>query len=116
MRIQLNTDNHVTGSDDLALRLDAHLRAALSRFEERLTRVEAHFNDANAAKAGTGKRCQLEARVAGRQPLSVDHTAETIALALHGASDKLVRALDRTFGKQDADRHRKLEAPDIGAA
>jgi len=46
----------------------------------------------------------MEARVAGRQPMSVTHEAPPVILAIDRASDKLARALDRNFGTLDADR------------
>ncbi len=105
MQIQLNTDNHLVGSDDLALQLEAEVRTALVRFADRITRVEVHLNDLNSDKAGSAdKRCMMEARVAGRQPISVTHQASTLALAMTGASAKLVRALERMVGKLEAGR------------
>ena len=105
MQIQLNTDNNLTGSEQLAEQLEGHLRAALDRFSERITRVEVHLTDVNSGeKSGTDKRCMMEARIAGRQPLSVTHVAATVDLAIDGAADKLTNALDTTLGKLDADR------------
>jgi len=34
MQIQLTTDNHLVGSDDFALRLEAEVRTALGRFSD----------------------------------------------------------------------------------
>jgi ribosome-associated translation inhibitor RaiA len=105
VQIQLNTDNNLAGTEDLALRVDAELRQSLQRFEDRLTRVEVHLNDSNGAdKAGDDKRCMLEARLRGHQPVSVTHHAPSIDLAVSGASQKLARAIDRMVGKLDASR------------
>jgi ribosome-associated translation inhibitor RaiA len=105
MQIQLNTDNHLVGSEDLALQVDGQLRHALQRFSERITRVEVHLNDVNSGeKSGDDKRCMLEARLRGLNPMSVTHEAASIDLAVNGATDKLVRALDKVVGKLDASR------------
>lgn len=105
MQIQLNTDNHLVGSEDLALQLEGKVRLALGRFADRITRVEVHLTDLNGDKtSGDDKRCMMEARVAGRQPMLVTHEAPTVTLAIDAASDKLARALERIFGKLDADR------------
>jgi hypothetical protein len=105
MQIQLNTDNHLVGSEDLALRVDAQLRQSLQRFADRVTRIEVHLNDINSAeKSGDDKRCMLEARLRGREPTSVTHHAPTVELAVSGAAEKLIRALDRVLGKLDAGR------------
>jgi len=42
----------------------------------------------------------MEARIAGQQPISVSHQGPTFALAIGGGSNKLVRSLDRIFGKR----------------
>lgn len=105
MQIQLNTDRHLVGSEALAVQLEGKVRAALDRFSDRITRVEVHLNDLNSEKTvDDDKRCMMEARVAGRQPMSVTHMAPTVILAIDGASDKLARALGRIFGKLDAAR------------
>lgn len=105
MQIQLNTAHNVTGSEELAAQLEGDVRAALDRFAERITRVEVHLTDLNSSeKRGTDKRCLMEARIAGRQPLSVTHVAATVDLAIDGAADMLTHALDTTFGKLDSDR------------
>jgi ribosome-associated translation inhibitor RaiA len=104
MQIQLNTDNHLVGSDDLAQQVEADVRSALSRFAEHITRVEVHFNDVNSDKGGNDQRCMMEARVAGKQPIAVTHQAPSIALAISGALAQLGRKLERIFGKVKAAR------------
>ena len=104
MQIQLNTDHNVMGSQELASRVEDEVRSSLSRFADRITRVEVHLNDLNSNKiGGDDKRCMMGSRLAGRQPMSVTHEAPTVAQAMDGASEKLLRALDRTFGKLDSD-------------
>ena len=105
MQIQLNTDKHLVGSEDLAAQLEGDVSAALDRFSARVTRVEVHLSDQNSdQKGGTDMRCKMEARIAGRQPMSVSHEADSIDLAIAGAADKLAHALDTIFGKLEADR------------
>ena len=73
---------------------------ALSGFSDQITRVEVHFSDEKGGKAGTGdKRCLLEARPAGRQPVAVSHEASTLEEALDGAAGKLRRLLESTLGR-----------------
>ncbi len=98
--VQVNTDNHVQGADTLTEWAQRELSQRLARFRDHITRVEVHFSDINAARGGAqDKRCVLEARLAGRQPLAVSHEADTVADAMHGASDKLLRALDTALGR-----------------
>lgn len=115
MQIQINTDNNLPGSKALAERTERELRSALERFAERITRLEVHLSDVNSDKGGENdKRCLIEARPAGRQPLSVSAQAPSIGLAISGASDKLMQALDTLFGKLDNSRRggARLEGTD----
>ncbi len=100
MKIQINTNESVEGDDELSREVEGILDKALARFSERITRVEVHLSDVNALKHGVDdKRCLLEARVAGLQPLVVSHQADTLHRAITGATEKLVRTLDSTLGR-----------------
>ncbi|MBK3867084.1 ribosomal subunit interface protein [Pseudomonas stutzeri] len=100
MQIQVHSDNHIEGSARLADWVSASVASRLDRFDEELTRVVVHLNDENGDKAGAhDKRCQIEARPKGLQPVSVTHKAESLELALDGAVDKLNNALAHQFGK-----------------
>jgi hypothetical protein len=103
MQFQLNTDRHLRGSEDLAARLRAEVEATLDRFASRVTRVEVHLSDLNGGdRGGPDKRCQLEARLAGRAPVSVAHVAPAWDLAIDGALARLAAALEHALGKLDA--------------
>jgi ribosome-associated translation inhibitor RaiA len=67
----------------------------LSRFRERLTRVELHLSDENAHKGGQDdKRCMMEARIKGQQPIVVTNQAASMNEAVSGALDKLKRSVE----------------------
>lgn len=100
MQIQLNTDNNIEGSARMSAYLTETLEESLSRYGEQITRVEIHLSDENAHKEGSDdKRCLLEARLKGLQPVVVSHKAENVDLAVSGAIDKLVKSLESTIGK-----------------
>jgi ribosome-associated translation inhibitor RaiA len=101
MQIQINTDNSIEGNDRLAQQVEAVVRDALARFSAQITRVEVHLSDENSDKKfGTeDKRCLLEARLAGLQPISASYRAATLEQAVDGATEKLKRSLDRTLGR-----------------
>ena len=100
MKIQINTDNHITGREKLANEAEAAVENALGRFATQITRVEVHLSDENSHKGGEkDKRCAMEARLEGRQPVAVTHEADTITQAITGAAAKLERSLDSTLGK-----------------
>jgi hypothetical protein len=73
MQIQINTDKTITLDIELARFVKAEITRALGRFESQVTRVEVHLSDVNSHKPGLhDKRCQIEARPAGRKPVSVN--------------------------------------------
>jgi ribosome-associated translation inhibitor RaiA len=107
MQINVNTDKtieHHTGLNDHVQQV---VQAALQRFGEHINRVEVHLSENNAKKSVDGDiRCMMEARVNGYQPIAVsDHNA-TLHQSIHGAADKLQRAVDSALGRlHDSKRH-----------
>ncbi len=103
MQIQVNTDNHINGSEELTRRVEGIVEGALGRFSDRITRVEVYLtNESSSAKSrGNDMRCVLEARPASRQPITVSHDGASMEQALDGAADKLEMALNRTFDRLD---------------
>jgi ribosome-associated translation inhibitor RaiA len=100
MQIQIHTDNHIEGGEKLRQWIDGEVRDALGRFGNQITRVEVHLSDLNADKAADDdKRCLLEARISGLKPIVVSHQAASLNEAVTGATDKLEKTLDRTFGR-----------------
>ena len=100
MQIQFNTDNHITGTEELRAPLEATINHSLSRFAQRITRLEVHLNDENSHKGGDDDiRCMLEARLEGLQPVAVTNNGATEEHALKGAIDKLKASLDTVIGK-----------------
>ena len=118
MQIQVHSDNHIEGSARLVDWVSASVSAKLDRFDEELTRVIVHLHDDNAGKAGADdKRCQIEARPKGQQPVSVTHKAESLDFAVDGAIDKLNHALAHQFGKLRNKRvHAQLLDGEMGAS
>jgi len=103
MKVQINTDKNIEGSDRLEAYFSTEIQRVLSRFDEKVTRIEVHFGDENSAKTNFGdKRCIIEARPANMQPIAVTEHADTIEKAFNGALDKIKKALNTTFDKQKA--------------
>lgn len=100
MQFQLNTDSHIHGTEGLAESAEKIVVAALGHLTGRLTRIELHLADVNAAKGGADDiRCTLEARPEGMQPHTVTHNDANVAAALRGAASKMRALLDSEFGK-----------------
>lgn len=101
MIVQLNTDKNVEGTEALESRVNAMLEQHLGRFFPRLSRIEVHLSDSNAGKGGTDdKRCALEARLEGEDPLGTTHDDENVEKAIKGACDKLKIKLDSLIEKR----------------
>ena len=100
MIIQLNTDHNINGSEKLNENLSSAVSAELERFSEHISRVEIFLADENAAKVGVNdKRCTLEARVNGREPIAVTAHGDTVDIAFNTAIDKLHSSLATVFDR-----------------
>lgn len=101
MQIQVNHDNRVRLAEDTAERLSRTVEDYLSKFADRITRVEMHLSDLNGGKGGSDKRCVLEARMSNLQPIAVTHHAQSVQLAIDGALQKLDHAIGHAIGKRE---------------
>lgn len=103
MQVQINTDANIEGTASLDEQVEAAVRTGLDRFSEQITRVEVHLSDENSdAKSGShDKRCLLEVRLSGHQPIAVHDQAEGLEQAVDGAVDKMKSALASALGRQE---------------
>lgn len=114
MQIQINTGHNIEIHEALAAEVSGIVESALlSRFSDNITRVEVHLSDENSDKkvGHEAMRCMLEARIEGRQPIAVTNHASTLDEAVNGAADKLIRLIEHTIGRQDAQQN-QMTAPD----
>jgi len=100
MIIQINTDKTLIGNkkrqDFFTLQIEEYLK----RFASHITRIEVHLKDENGIKDGLNDiTCLLEARLEGRQPIAVSCQANSVALSLTGALDKMNNALKTILGR-----------------
>lgn len=103
MKIQVNTDSSVEGSDAHTKIVETTIHTALDRYGDRLTRVEAHLSsDDGAGKNETGISCLLEARPTSMDPVVVTGAGDTIEHACNDATRKMQSLLDSTFGRIDS--------------
>lgn len=103
MQILLTCDNNITGTTGLTSYVEGVVEGTLGRFRDRMTRVEVHLTDENSSNKASDndKRCVIEARMAGMQPIAVRHDGATLEQALEGAAEKLEKTLDRKVDKLD---------------
>ncbi len=108
MQIQVNTDHTIEGHEALAARIRGVVENAMSRVSDHITRVEVHLTDESGPKSReNNKRCMMEARLEGRQPIAVTDEAATLDASVEGAVDKLARLIEHTLGKlHDRRTHR----------
>jgi ribosome-associated translation inhibitor RaiA len=100
MTIQINTDKNLSVHEAFESQLDGLLSEELSRFSEHITRLEVHLSDENGNKQGINdKRCMIEARIEGRQPIAATDRANDYELAVSGAIEKLKASLDTIVGR-----------------
>jgi Sigma 54 modulation protein / S30EA ribosomal protein len=100
MQVQVHTDSSVHGSTELTHAVQTAVDGAVRRWAERITRVEVHLSDVNRHKGGTDdKRCLMEARLGGLQPVAVTHMAGTLPEAIDGAAEKLKKSVESMLGR-----------------
>ena len=94
------SDKHIDSDKRTQDWVTATVEVTLERHLEFLTRVEVHLSDENGGKSGPkDKRCKMEARPKGHQPVLVSHDADSLTQAVEGAAQKLEHALEHLFGK-----------------
>jgi len=100
MQIQINTDNTMASHAPLVTHVESVVNEALHRASERISRVEVHLSGPNDHKRSGGEyHCVMEARVEGHQPIAASDHASSLHQAIHGAAEKLRRAIESTFGR-----------------
>ncbi len=119
MQIQVNSNRSVETAESFERWANTELNESFNRFKEEITRIEVHMSDENADKFSPNhKRCVMEARLANREPIAVNHQAANQDEAFRGASEKLKRLIEHTLGKLRDHRSRESirHDPDLGTA
>ena len=100
MLVQINTDRNIEGSTEMIEHFTALLKERLGRFEENITRLEVHLSDENAARdAGDDKKCVLEVRLKGKDPVVISTLESTIHKSVKSAADKMFLTLEKQLRK-----------------
>jgi hypothetical protein len=96
MLVRLNRDNNLAGGIEMDAWVEREVSAAMLRFGTQVTRVEVFLSDENSHKeGGLDKKCTLEARLAGLEPIAVSQQAGDYRSALDAALETLQVTLDR---------------------
>lgn len=103
MTIQLNADKNLTIHQEYEDKIKTAINESLVRFDDLISRIEVHLSDENGSKDGLDdKRCLLEARLLGKDPIAVTNLGNTYDLALTGAISKIKSKLETIAGKLKA--------------
>ena len=119
MQIQVNSNRSIDTGESFERWANTELNDSFSRFKDDITRIEVHMSDENGEKISADHtRCMMEARLANREPVAVNHHAANQDEAFRGASDKLKRVLEHTLGKLRDHRARESirREPDLDNA
>ena len=100
MIIQINHGD-IEKSDSLEQHVREQINERLGYLSERLTRIEVHLRDDSSPTKHTpgDKRCTMEARPAGMQPLVVEHQGEDFYKVIPETVDKLERVVKKRMDK-----------------
>ncbi len=100
MNIQFNTGHHIEGSERLSDYFSNLIKEDLNRFDDQITRIEVHLSDQDSSKNGKNdKKCMLEARLKGLNPIAVTNQGNSHEEAIKGAVDKLNTSLNTITGR-----------------
>lgn len=102
MIIQINSDNQVSLNAESKAAYSQEIESEMERFADYISRIEVHLTDENssAKEGGDDIRCLMEARLNGKQPVSVEVRCENPRQALRQASEALFRRLENLLSKE----------------
>jgi ribosome-associated translation inhibitor RaiA len=116
MQIQVNSDHNIEGHQALGAHVRGVVENALSRLSDHITRVEVHLSHVSShVSIQNDKRCMMEARLEGRQPIAVTHQAATLDEAVDGAAGKLTGLIESTLGRRSDQQSRRTDPPPAGS-
>lgn len=100
MKIQLNTDKNIHGTEKLEALVSEKINHTLKQFVNKITRIEVHLSDQNGHKIGADDiQCKIEARIEGLQPVMVVSKNSSKEKALGTALNKMKATLGTIIGK-----------------
>lgn len=106
MIIQINTDKNISGKENTVAYFTQLVQDALDRYSQHISRVEMHLSDENANKEGKDdKRCVLEVRIEGKQPIAVTSNANTIEDAISESIQKVSALLNTIMDQMKSHRN-----------
>jgi len=100
MKIQLNTDKNIHGTEKLESLVSERINHSLKQFAENITRIEVHLSDQNGHKTGADDiQCKIESSIEGLQPVVVISNNSSKEKAGSTRSGKMKSFLTTITGK-----------------
>lgn len=101
MELQFNTDKNIKDAGRVSDFFSPIIEKEFERFSSHVTRFEVHLSDQNSIKDGgvDDRKCMIEARIKGKQPIVVTHFSNSNDQAIKGAIDKMKISIDSVIGK-----------------
>ncbi len=105
MQVDIRTGK-IEVNEALRAHVDHRLRFALGRFGERIVKVKVRFEDANGARGGVDKQCQIAVALRPSGNVMVEDIDTDLHAVVDRAVDRAARAVDRDLQRRrDAGRH-----------
>ena len=100
MKLQLNTDKNIHGTEELEGYVNQRAEAILKHLVDQITRLEVHLSDQNAQKRGEDDiYCKIEVRIQNAQPILVTAKNSEKEKAIAEALEKAKNAAEKMIGK-----------------
>jgi ribosomal subunit interface protein len=101
MKLQINAGD-VELTDAIREHITESVEQAMKHHADRITRVEVHLHDeASKRAAAKDKKCTVEVRLAGMQPLAVEYDSDDLYDAIKQAARKAHRAVEHKLDRHD---------------
>lgn len=94
MQIQIQATG-IGLNDPLISHVQRRLRYALSRSDDRVSRVTVRLSDINGPKGGVDKACRIEVRLAGRPSVVIEDIQSDLYTAVDRAAGRAGRTVLR---------------------
>lgn len=86
--------------ETLRAHVDRRLRFALGRFGERIARVTVRFEDANGARGGVDKQCEINVTLRPSGTVLIKDIDADLRAVVDRAADRAARAVDRELQRR----------------
>lgn len=108
MQIQVHFSD-IQNSGAINSHVHQRLAHALKVGIDQITRIDVHLHDdSGPIKSGTSdKRCTIEMRLAGMDPMSIEQRGNNLYAVINQATRKLQKTLSKTRERQRDHRHQQ---------